>query len=236
MLIDRGVESDRSFPSGRAYLLNTPDKARNVRAVYFEKTAKKLKGVFPVEVLKANAISNRSDVLFYFTGLLQVPQLETLHFLPGALADHLTSLGGQLTDSTQMSSLRWLEAGATASYGTVVEPCNFSQKFPFPALRCFSTPQAQAQSKPTGKVWRGRLRGCLWVSRWRALSPKLQEIAPDQFELKIFTPHAGQLGVESAKSSAGPYSPVALQTLKRGLNVIRFGTAEIPDGFLRLQW
>jgi len=32
-----------------------------------------------------------------FTGLPQVPQLETLRFLPGALADHLTSVGGQLT-------------------------------------------------------------------------------------------------------------------------------------------
>ncbi|MEA5519656.1 hypothetical protein, partial [Limnoraphis robusta] len=28
----------------------------------------------------------------------------------------------------------WLEAGATASYGTVVEPCNFPQKFPNPAI------------------------------------------------------------------------------------------------------
>jgi uncharacterized protein (TIGR03790 family) len=33
-----------------------------------------------------------------------------------------------------MSVLRWLEAGATASYGTVAEPCNFTTKFPQPAL------------------------------------------------------------------------------------------------------
>jgi uncharacterized protein (TIGR03790 family) len=66
--------------------------------------------------------------------LAQVAQLESLHFLPGALADHLTSYGGQLTDSTQMSSLRWLEAGATASYGTVVEPCSHPQKFPLPVV------------------------------------------------------------------------------------------------------
>lgn len=29
-----------------------------------------------------------------------------------------------------MSVLEWLEAGATASYGTVIEPCNFPGKFP----------------------------------------------------------------------------------------------------------
>ena len=33
-----------------------------------------------------------------------------------------------------MSSLRWLEAGATGSYGAVVEPCNFPQKFPNPGI------------------------------------------------------------------------------------------------------
>jgi hypothetical protein len=30
--------------------------------------------------------------------------------------------------------MRWLEAGATGSYGTAIEPCNFLQKFPNPVL------------------------------------------------------------------------------------------------------
>jgi len=50
-----------------------------------------------------------------------------------AVTDHLTSFGGQLKKAGQggqMSILRWLEAGATGSFGTVVEPCNFVQKFP----------------------------------------------------------------------------------------------------------
>jgi hypothetical protein len=33
-----------------------------------------------------------------------------------------------------MSALRWLEAGATGSYGTVVEPCSFPAKFSDPGL------------------------------------------------------------------------------------------------------
>ena len=72
--------------------------------------------------------------MFYFTGLARVAGIETNRFLPGAIADHLTSSGGRLTDSRQMSSLRWLEAGATGSYGTVVEPCAFTQKFPRPDI------------------------------------------------------------------------------------------------------
>jgi hypothetical protein len=35
-----------------------------------------------------------------------------------------------LLDDGQMSSLRWLEAGATASYGNVSEPCNSLAKIP----------------------------------------------------------------------------------------------------------
>ena len=51
------------------------------------------------------------------------------------MADHLTSSGGNLTgNGDQMSSLRWLEAGATGSYGTVVEPCNYLAKFPHPGI------------------------------------------------------------------------------------------------------
>ena len=33
-----------------------------------------------------------------------------------------------------MSALRWLEAGATASYGSVQAPCAIRQKFPDPAI------------------------------------------------------------------------------------------------------
>jgi hypothetical protein len=76
--------------------------------------------------------------MFYFTGLTRVEELSSLTFLPGAVADHLTSAGGRITPvsrpGSQMSSLRWLEAGATGSYGTVVEPCNFPTKFSNPGI------------------------------------------------------------------------------------------------------
>ncbi|MBT9521407.1 MAG: TIGR03790 family protein, partial [Dechloromonas sp.] len=136
-LIDRGVEADQSFPDGTAYLLSTSDKARSVRTKLFGITKTVIGVMVPIEEIEADSIMGRLDVLFYFTGLAQVPNLGTLKFMPGALADHLTSFGGQLTDSKQMSSLRWLEAGATASYGTVTEPCNHLQKFPMPAVAMF---------------------------------------------------------------------------------------------------
>jgi uncharacterized protein (TIGR03790 family) len=133
-LIDRGVAADDTRPPGTGYLVSTNDKERNVRAAVFPKIVAAARDWVRLRSVNANYIQDKKDVLFYFTGLAQVPGLDSLRFVPGAMADHLTSTGGQLTDSGQMSSLRWLESGATGSYGTVVEPCNFPGKFPNPAL------------------------------------------------------------------------------------------------------
>lgn len=133
-LIDRGVAADGTWPKGSAYLLKTSDAARSTRAAVFPKIAEAFFSFWPVHYLEQDVLLNKQDVLFYFTGATWVRGLETLRFLPGAMADHLTSVGGVLDGQEQMSVLRWLEAGATASYGTVVEPCSFPQKFPHPGI------------------------------------------------------------------------------------------------------
>lgn len=133
-LIDRGVASDGTFPQGTGYLVNTTDKARNVRAILYPEIVKLLGKYMDLRVVNTNYLTNRNNILFYFTGSTNVQKLETNRFVPGAIADHLTSAGGQLTDSEQMSSLRWLEAGAAGSYGNVVEPCNHLAKFPHPGI------------------------------------------------------------------------------------------------------
>ena len=132
-LIDRGIAADFTYPGGTAYLAQTSDATRNVRAAGFAKAAEILGRTFRVQQVDGE-LRQRDDVMAYFTGLAHVGGLDTLRFLPGAVADHLTSFGGRLTDSDQMSALQWLEAGATGSYGTVVEPCNFPQKFPHPGI------------------------------------------------------------------------------------------------------
>ena len=236
-LIDRGVAADHSFPEGRAYLVITSDKARSVRAGYFEQTAKELAGVFPIEILETDAITDRHDILFYFTGLAHVPQLHTLGFLPGALADHLTSAGGQLTNSSQMSSLRWLEAGATASYGTVVEPCNHRQKFPLPGIAMFHYALGASAIEAYWKsvAWPGE---GVFVGEplARPFAPNLREVRAGQFELRIFSPRERLLRIERSHSAAGPFKPIAQHpSLHRGANLVRFNFAE-KGGYLRVRW
>jgi len=135
-LIDRGVASDHTFPVGTGYLVSTSDKARNVRAANYPEIIQQYLGSsLDLRLVRADYIKNRSGVLFYFTGIKYVKALKTIRFVPGAIADHLTSAGGYLASSgDQMSSLRWLEAGVTGSYGAVVEPCNYPAKFPQPGV------------------------------------------------------------------------------------------------------
>jgi uncharacterized protein (TIGR03790 family) len=137
-LVDRGVASDGTHPAGTGYLVRTTDPARSVRWRQMQAASDGWEGWDGLELLfvdngaggGSDTIQAADDVVFYFTGLADVPGIETNTYHPGAIADHLTSFGGQVPQSGQMSALRWLEVGATGSYGTVVEPCNYPEKFP----------------------------------------------------------------------------------------------------------
>jgi uncharacterized protein (TIGR03790 family) len=133
-LIARGVASGFRVPTAGAYFLATSEQARNSRAAFFPRSGALPQRKLTIHTERADSIEGTRDIILYQTGMARVDKLDTLQFLPGALADHLTSFGGDLYGTVQMSSLRWLEAGATASYGTVSEPCNYWQKFPHPAV------------------------------------------------------------------------------------------------------
>lgn len=129
-LIGRGMGSGFQVPAASAYYLITGDVARSSRARFFPASGYIPRKKLTVKTIRADSLDGARDIMIYQTGLPRVDNLNTLRFMPGALADHLTSSGGDLLGEAQMSILRWLEAGATASYGTVSEPCNYWQKFP----------------------------------------------------------------------------------------------------------
>ena len=140
-LIRRGVAADRSLglrgaPPVHAYFVRTPDTARSVRFRLFPPPGLLARFGVDVHVEAAETLGQTDRVLLYQTGLPRVEGLAAVHWVPGALADHLTSFGGQLTGAAggQMPALDWIAVGATASYGTVSEPCNHLQKFPHPQL------------------------------------------------------------------------------------------------------
>lgn len=139
-LIDRGVKADHSLglrgaPPAHAHFVITTDRARSTRAPLFPPPGRMRGTGISIHVDNTQALQNAERVLVYQTGAPHVDKLDTLDWLPGALADHVTSFGGRLDGSGgQMSALEWIHAGATASYGTVSEPCSHPQKFPHPQV------------------------------------------------------------------------------------------------------
>jgi uncharacterized protein (TIGR03790 family) len=129
-LIERGIAADATSPAGTVYLVRTKDATRNVRAATYLDTEETLAEQVRIVELAEPVRNDVRDVIAYFTGTAQVAELPRIHFRPGAVADHVTSSGGVLSGGFQMSAADWLKQGATASYGSVSEPCNHLAKFP----------------------------------------------------------------------------------------------------------
>jgi uncharacterized protein (TIGR03790 family) len=134
-IVDRGVAADESWPTQAVYLTKSTDPARNVRHWAFEDAIFEQRVLNRVTMLQTNVNSPGSlgpqlGSQSGYYGFSMPPNL----FVPGAMADNLTSYGGLLfEDAAGMTRVPdFLAAGATASYGTVVEPCNWMQKFPNP--------------------------------------------------------------------------------------------------------
>lgn len=137
--IDKGLKADRSLPGGNGWFVRTADSVRSApRSQDFQATVQNWNRPEALTMTYLDysktggrsEVKNAADILFYQTGVANVSGLNTNTYVPGALADHLTSNGGNLFGTEQMSALRWLEAGVTASYGTVTEPCAHTEKFP----------------------------------------------------------------------------------------------------------
>lgn len=139
-LIDRGVASDRTL--GRlgaapvqAHFMTTGDKVRSVRSPLFPPPGLQRRIGLNNLLGTGDLPRDTARVVLVQTGVAQFQGAEAIDWVPGALADHLTSYGGQMDRSGGQSTvLDWLDAGATASYGTVSEPCNHLQKFPHPQI------------------------------------------------------------------------------------------------------
>jgi uncharacterized protein (TIGR03790 family) len=219
-LIDRGVAADHTFPYGTAYLVSTDDKARNVRASLYPTVTRLMGSVLSIATVDPSP-ARRDDVLAYFTGLVRVPGLDQLHFRPGAVADHLTSTAGKLTDSTQMSALEWLTAGATGSYGTVVEPCNHPNKFPNPGifLSYYLGGATLLEAYWKSVAWPGqgvfigeplaRPYGARWIKDGH-----------DGWALEAYTARPQQYEVSLAPSVVGPFRSAGALTIDPGPNRI----------------
>jgi uncharacterized protein (TIGR03790 family) len=154
--LQRGVASDSSHPPEAVYLEKTSDTARNVRFVLFDNAIQECRARGDNDVTRINSNSTAmTNALGLDTGLT-VFTVPANAFFPGAVADDLTSFGGYILEDTgQTPLLAFIEGGANGSYGTVVEPCNYTYKFPDPMVYfyqnrgfCFAEAYYQSLANP----------------------------------------------------------------------------------------
>jgi uncharacterized protein (TIGR03790 family) len=135
-LVGQGVASDGTSPQQPVILAKSSDTYRNIRYEYFDNT------IFNVNVLGISSILRTNTDLVswptscsgYETGLAQFSVSQNL-FIPGAVADSMTSFGGMIFGgNSQTNLLAFINGGAAGSYGTVAEPGNDTQKFPNPQV------------------------------------------------------------------------------------------------------
>lgn len=140
-----------------------------------------------------------------------------------------------LTDSLQMSSLRWLEAGATASYSTVVEPCSFPQKLPSPTVAMFHYTSGASAIEAYWKsvAWPGQ-GVFIGEPLAKPFAPLLRKINPGQFELRFFSPRSGKLKNHTPPPGHSNFFPNSRQLVAEKIDFI--SNSMKKDSYLRFQW
>lgn len=135
-IIDQGVAGDSTFPTNIVWLGKSDDYARNVRFVSFDNAIfnTRLRGNYSMMRTNTDNGYFSSPVLGYENGTYSFDILPVPFLVPGGFADSLTSYSGEIFENTAGATtmLKFLNDGASGSYGTITEPCDYNQKFPDP--------------------------------------------------------------------------------------------------------
>jgi len=144
--VDRAVESAGTRPGDPEFVLaGSGDAARSVRARFHAGVGEQFRreGLADRVEIRGNAPeTTERPMIACSLGQGYLPSAWSdngLRLAAGAIGENLTSCGGQLPDPCfgQSGVWDWLAKGASASYGTVTEPCNFTSKFPHPLYAWF---------------------------------------------------------------------------------------------------
>jgi uncharacterized protein (TIGR03790 family) len=152
-LVDQGVAGDGTFPPKPVVLAKSSDTLRNVRYQEFDNAIfnTRIRGLCSLVRTNSDSPLGQTNLLGYETGVASF-SISPGTFVPGAIADSMTSFGGIIFGPNgQTSLLAFINAGAAGSYGTVVEPNSNAQKFPnsqvyFYQSRGFSLAESYYQS------------------------------------------------------------------------------------------
>lgn len=240
LYLQRSVNADYTKPRGQFLFAETGDVRTQTRKPFFDKTIAQL------QALGADAAIVKA--VYPKTGQLSGLQIGSSTFdpsasmaklLPGAIADNLTSYGGDYTREGHTKLTELIKAGAAGSSGTVIEPYAIPQKFPHPMLhvhyrRGCSLGEAfyQAVAGPYQLLIVGDALCQPWAEppkfELSGLEP-LQSVSGN-VEIKISTEDATRIDVIDVFMNG------QLITRQPRLENFRFNSQQLPDGYHELRF
>jgi hypothetical protein len=133
-----------------------------------------------------------------------------------------------------MSALSWLQAGATGSYGAVVEPCNFPNKFPVPAVVMTHYLQGEtlieAYWKSVQMPGQGIFIGEPLARPFAGFTSQPHD-GGLTLSARLFAP--GVYDVQAAPSMMGPYRTVNRVQLGAGMRELKLD--RLPPAYYRFE-
>ncbi len=129
----RGAEADGAMPDGTVYFISNQDIRSKCRAWQYPAAIAELASL-GIRAEDAPAVAKDSRVMGILSGVPTTLELlfrGPATYLPGCMAEHLTSCGAMFDNNPGQAKLtQWIRWGATASAGTVTEPRAIWTKFP----------------------------------------------------------------------------------------------------------
>jgi len=136
----RAAAADGTCPSGTVCYMKNSDIRSTTRQWAFASAVRKLAALgVEARVMEGFLPTGKTDVAGLMIGSADVPWRNSAsRLLPGAVAEHLTSWGGLLTEEAGQTPLTELLVwGAAGASGTVSEPYALQGKFPNAFLHWF---------------------------------------------------------------------------------------------------
>lgn len=133
-LVDLGLASDSTFPTQTVFLAKSFDVVRSLRHLQADNAIinASLRSNYRVVLTNTSSPAGLGPMLGFQNGV-QIFSVPPLAASPGAMMDNLTSYGGFLFENPgHTTAMDFIHNGATASYGTIAEPCAYAEKFPAP--------------------------------------------------------------------------------------------------------
>jgi hypothetical protein len=132
----RTVAADGTDPYGTFFFTETSDVRTRTRKPNFASAVKRLKAMgYDARVVKAKLPKDSRRVLGVTVGSAGFSwPASGSRFVPGAIADNLTSYGGRMHAQGQTKLTEFLAYGAAGASGTVTEPYALQAKFPHPMI------------------------------------------------------------------------------------------------------